>query len=319
MASHAHSHGPGDGHSHGHAHGHGSPTTVRRLTITLGLVVVYMLAEVAGGLLSGSLALLADAGHMFSDAAALGLTLFAMWFARRPASTRHTYGYYRAEVLAALVNASTLIAIAIFIFWEAVERMQAPPAVQGTLMMGVAAGGLLVNLAGLWLLHGGRGESLNMRGAWLHVLGDALGSAQALLAGWLILAFGWYWADPVASLLIGLLVIHSSWSLMKESVGVLMESAPAHIDLDQVHTRLLGIPGAVGVHDLHVWTISSGLVALSAHVSADRPSADDLSALRHDLSHQFGIAHTTIEFDAPDGSDDHVHCAPTTQAHGSPR
>jgi cobalt-zinc-cadmium efflux system protein len=288
---------------HSHAHGHGSAQTDgksrRGLTITLGLVLVYMVAEVVGGLLSNSLALLADAGHMLSDAAALGLALFASWFSRRPATPRHTFGYYRAEILAAVVNAGSLIAIAIFIFIEAYQRFQTPHQVEGGIMVGVAAGGLVVNLVGLWMLHGGRDENLNAKGAWLHVLSDTLGSVQAIVAGALIVAFGWNWLDPLASVLIGILVIFSSWALMRESVAVLMESAPGHVDVDEVRNCLMRIPGVQEVHDLHVWTIASGLVALSAHIAAERPSGAVMHDLQHELEERFGIRHTTIQFDVP--------------------
>jgi cobalt-zinc-cadmium efflux system protein len=291
----------GAGHHHGHSHGAASrdAQSQRGLAITLVLVLVYMVAEVVGGLWSNSLALLADAGHMLSDAAALGLALFASWFSRRPATSRHTFGYYRAEILAAVVNASSLIAIAIFIFIEAYHRFQTPHEVEGGIMVGVATGGLVVNLAGLWMLHGGKDETLNAKGAWLHVLGDTLGSVQAIAAGWLILAFGWNWLDPLASVLIGVLVIFSSWSLMRESVAVLMESAPGHVDVDEVRNCLMRIPGVQEVHDLHVWTIASGLVALSAHIAAERPSAAVMHDLQHELDERFGIRHTTLQFDVP--------------------
>ncbi len=292
----------GAGHHHGHHHGHGSAHAQSRrgLAITLALVVVYMVAEVVGGIVSHSLALLADAGHMLSDAAALGLALFADWFARRPATTRHTYGYYRAEILAAVVNAASLIAIALIIFIEAYLRFQEPPPVRGGVMLAVASGGLVVNLVGLVVLHRGRNETLNSRGAWLHVMSDALGSVQAIVAGGLIMAFGWYWLDPLASVAIGVLVIVASWALMRESVAVLMESAPGHVNVDDVRSCLMAIPGVQAVRDLHVWTIASGLVALSAHISAERPSAAVLHDLRHDLEDRFGIRHTTIQFDPPD-------------------
>ena len=207
--------------AHDHQHSHGAEgANTRRLSLTLALVLVYMGVEIVGGLLADSLALLADAGHMLSDAGALGLTLFAMRFARRPASVQRTYGSYRAEILAALVNGATLVAVAIYIFVEAVERFRTPPEVQGGLMLAVASGGLLVNALGLWILRGGHDDNLNMQGAWLHVLTDALGSLQAIVAGALIWTFGWYWVDPVASVLIGLLVIYSSWSLIRQSVTV---------------------------------------------------------------------------------------------------
>jgi cobalt-zinc-cadmium efflux system protein len=274
-----------------------------RLAVTLALVLAYMVAEIVGGLLANSLALLADAGHMLSDAGALALALFAIWFARRPAGPQHTYGYYRVEILAALVNGAALVAIAILIFVEAMQRFRAPQDVDAPLMIAVATGGLVINLAGLWTLHGVRGESLNTRGAWLHVMADALGSVQAIAAGALILAFGWNWLDPLASVLIGGLVVYSSWSLVRQSVMVLMEGAPGHIDVDEVRDRLGRVPGVRAVHDLHVWTISSGLVALSAHVEAQRPPSEVLRELRHDLEAEYGIRHTTIEFDPtePDG------------------
>jgi cobalt-zinc-cadmium efflux system protein len=296
----------GAGHRHGGRGRFDANADVRRrLTITFILVTAYMIAEAIGGVLSNSLALLADAGHMFADAAALALALFAIWFARRPATTRHTYGYYRAEILAALLNAGSLIAIAVFIFIEAYGRFRNPPVVDAQTMIWIAVGGLVVNVISLWTLQARRDESLNIRGAWLHVLSDALGSLQAIAAGVLLLVYDWRWADPVASVLIGLLVLYSSWDLMKESVTVLMESAPAGIDVDQVRQRLLGIDGVEDVRDLHVWTITSGLVALSAHVVAQRPDVQVLHDLQHELEERFGIHHTTIQFDPPDEAAPH--------------
>jgi cobalt-zinc-cadmium efflux system protein len=293
--------------STGRDHAHADPDargsrrgrTGRRLAITLGLVVAYMGAEVIGGFLANSLALLADAGHMLSDAGALALALVAIRVAERPATARHTYGYHRAEILAALANGATLVAIAIVIFVEAYERMRNPPEVAGGLMMGVAVGGLLINGAGLWILHSGRDESLNVRGAWLHVLTDALGSVQAIVAGALILAFGWNWIDPVASVLIGLLVIYSAWSILGQSVAVLMERAPGHLDVDSVRAALLELPHVSNVHDLHVWTITSGFVALSVHVTCRDPAERDtaLHAARQVLADRFNIRHTTIQVD----------------------
>lgn len=285
--------------AHEHDHGTSAARNSRRLAITLGLVLLYMGVEIVGGLVSHSLALLADAGHMLSDAGALGLTLFAMRFARRPASGQQTFGSYRAEILAALVNGATLVAIALFIFVEAVERFRTPPEVQGPLMLAVACGRLVMNLAGLKILGGGHENNLNMQGAWLHVLTDTLGSLQAIVAAGLIWAFGWNWVDPVASVLIGLLVIYSSWSLLGQSVSVLMERAPAHINVDDVRMALQALPRVTSVHDLHVWTITSGFVALSAHVTcADDRDRDailrDAGAL---LAERFGVRHTTIQVD----------------------
>lgn len=271
----------------------------RRVALVLPLIAAYMLAEVVGGLLTNSLALLADAGHMLSDVAALGLTLFAMWVARRPATATKTFGYYRAEILAALVNGATLIAIAIYVFVEAWDRFRTPPEVMGAPMLGVALGGLVVNLAGLWILSGSRSGSLNVRGAWLHVLGDALGSVGAIAAGTLVWAFGWNWADPVASVGIGLIVLRSSWALLREAVAVLMESVPDHIDLDAVRDALRRIEGVDEVHELHVWSISSGMNSLSCHLvrrGADRDGAV-LREARMVLANDFGIRHVTIQME----------------------
>jgi cobalt-zinc-cadmium efflux system protein len=269
------------------------------IAITLGLVVLYMGLEVIAGVLSGSLALLADAGHMLSDAGALALTLFAMKVARRRPTAWRTYGYYRAEILAALANGATLVAISVYIFVEAYGRFRNPPEVQGPLMFAVACGGLVVNATGLWFLRSGREANLNVRGAWLHVLTDALGSVQAIAAGALIWAFGWNWADPIASVLIGLLVIYSSWSLIGQSVAVLMEGSPGNINVDEVRSALLELPDVSSVHDLHVWTITSGFVALSAHLTSANPAKHDtvLRAAQDVLARRFGIGHTTIQID----------------------
>jgi cobalt-zinc-cadmium efflux system protein len=290
--------GAGHSHSHGHSHHHGPVDgNQRRLAITLGLSLVYMLAEFLGGLFTGSLALLADAGHMLSDAAALLLSLFAIWIAQRPPTPRRTWGFHRTEILAALANGATLVAISIYVIIEAFERFRKPEHVNAPVMVGIAVGGLLVNLISLRILGGGKSENLNVRGAWLHVLTDAFGSAQAILAGVLIWAFGWNWADPVASVLISLLIIYSAWDLLRETVAVLMEGAPGHIDVDEVRDTLCGISGVVAVHDLHVWTITSGMECLSAHVVvADEAIACSMLArVRSTLHDRFGLDHLTIQ------------------------
>jgi cobalt-zinc-cadmium efflux system protein len=259
-----------------------------------------MVAEVVGGLLTNSLALLADAGHMLSDVGALGLSLFAVWVAERPPNPKRTFGYYRAEILAALVNGATLVAISVFIFVEAYRRLWQPPVVLGAAMMGIATGGLVVNVLMLGILHKGRKENLNVRGAWLHVLTDALGSIGAIVAGVLIWLGGWNWVDPLASVLIGCLVVFSSWRLLAESVSVLMESAPRGIDVDQVHQAMRQVPGVRAVPDLHVWTITSGLDALSAHVVAHTGQSHPhlLADLQTILRKQFGLHHLTIQIES---------------------
>jgi cobalt-zinc-cadmium efflux system protein len=274
----------------------------RRLALVLVLAAAYMVAEIAGGLWTGSLALLADAGHMGADVASLALSLFAAWLARRPAHPGRTYGYLRAEILAALVNGAALVAVAVGVAVEAAERLQAPAPVAAGPMLAIAVGGLAVNGVGLLLLRDGRHESLNLRGAWLHLLSDALGSAAAITAGVLVLAFGWLVADPLASLAIAALVVRSAWSLLRETVAVLMEGAPAHIDVDRVRDAIRAVPGVASVHDLHVWTITSGLVALSCHVRAAEGAggAELLRSVQRHLRVVFAIAHTTVQIEPDD-------------------
>jgi len=292
----------GHDHRHDHSHGKGAKgADLRRLSIVLGLVLLYMAAEVVGGLLTRSLALLADAGHMLSDAGALGLSLFALRIARRPSTAQRTFGYHRAEILAALVNGVTLVVIAVFITREAWERFRSPEEVLGAPMMAIAVGGLVVNLVGMWVLHGGAGGSLNVRGAWLHVAADALGSVQAIAAGALIWAFGWNWVDPLASVLIALLVVGSSWTLLRDSVDILMESTPKHLDGAEVKAAMAGVEGVEGVHDLHLWTITSGFESLSAHLEVGDHDRDQvLTEVSDLLRDRFDIEHTTLQLEPAD-------------------
>ncbi len=283
-----------------HVHDHASDRGLARLWIALALALAYLAAEVAGGIAANSLALLADAGPMLTDVAALGLAVFALWAARRPATARRTYGFHRVEILAALANGATLIVVSALVAAEAYRRWAQPPAVRGGLMLAVAVGGLLVNLASLAVLHGGRHAGLNVRGAWLHVLTDTLGSVQAILAAVAIAAFGWRWADPVASVAIGLLVVVSAWRLVREALDVLMEAVPRELDLGEIASAIEGVPGVAAVHDLHVWTITSGFVALSAHVTVAAACGDDvLWSVRAALEERFGIRHSTIQVERP--------------------
>jgi cobalt-zinc-cadmium efflux system protein len=294
----------GHGHAHRHAHRHDQRAagSRRRLALVLTLTASYMLAEAVGGWLANSLALLADAGHMLTDAAALALALFAAWFSARPATAAKTFGYYRLEILAALTNGVVLVVISLYIFYEAYQRWLDPKPVAGGLLMAVAAGGLAVNLVSAWLLHGAHADDLNVRGAWLHVIGDALGSVGALGAGALVAFKGWYAADPLISALISCLIIWSSWHLIREATNVLLEGTPSHINLASVEAAILQTDGVEGVHDLHVWTITSGRDALSAHVvhaSAVAPLAL-LGALRDKLHERFGVDHLTIQMETAD-------------------
>ncbi len=273
-----------------------------RLKAALGLTFVYMLAEAIGGWLTNSLALIADAGHMLTDVAALTLTLAAIWFASRPATANKTFGYYRLEILAAFVNGIVLVLLSIWVIYEAAQRWQSPPEINGSNLTFIAFGGLIVNIIAAKLLHGGHKHDLNMRGAWLHVMGDLLGSATAIVAGVLIAAFGWLWADPACSVLISLIIIFGAWRLIMDSVNVLLEGTPKHIDLSAVEHTILETEGVVGVHDLHVWTISSGKEALSAHISHDAETVHSelLLLVRERLNSHFGIDHLTIQMETID-------------------
>ncbi|HEV2913943.1 MAG TPA: cation diffusion facilitator family transporter [Pyrinomonadaceae bacterium] len=297
-------------HRDGHTHAHGRASRSRsRLRLVLVLTALYMLAEAFGGWWTGSLALLADAGHMLADVAALALALVAMWFSARPATSSKTFGYYRLEILAALINGVALILISLLIFYEAYHRLSAPPAVKSTTMTLVAAGGLIVNLACAWLLHGDHEEDLNVRGAWLHIIGDALGSVGAITAGALMSLYGWYTADPLFSFIISLLIVWSSWNLIRESTNVLLEGTPAHINLAAVEDAILETRGVEDVHDLHIWTITSGREALSAHViHAETISQPELlKELRAKLHDRFGVDHLTIQMETPEFEDDTFH------------
>jgi cobalt-zinc-cadmium efflux system protein len=291
----------GQKHAHSHHH-HVRRSNRNALALTLIPVVGYMLLEVVGGIWTHSLALLADAGHMLSDVAALGLSLFALWIAERPPTSRRTYGYYRTEILAALANGTTLVAVSVFIFIEAYHRIREPAVVKSEPMLLIAVGGLVVNLIAMRLLHHGRGDSLNLRGAWLHIVWDAVGTVGTIVASILILTLGWNWTDPLASALIGVLVIYSSTQLLAESVSVLMENAPGRIDVDEVRAAIRGEAGVLDVHDLHVWTITSGLDSLSAHVVIEEgpPPTVLLMQLRAMLYHRFGIEHVTVQIEPAD-------------------
>ena len=285
---------------HEHAHGdHGRGADRRALAIVFALTSTFVVAEVLGGLLTGSLALLADAGHMLSDALSLGIALFAVWLAGRPATPNRSFGYKRAEILAALFNGATLVAISIWIFVEAYGRFFEPPEILGGWMLAVAALGLVVNVAGVMILWRSGGESLNLQGALRHVMADVLGSVGAIAAALVILATGWWYADPIISVLIGLLVLGSSWRLVRDSINILLEGTPSGIDAGEVGRSMVGVPGVSEVHDLHVWTITSGYPALAAHVLVGRD--EDCHARRRDLeeilAREYGIEHTTLQVD----------------------
>lgn len=294
--------------SHQHQHGRSNASRKRLLTVLV-LTLVYMFAEVFGGWWTGSLALLADAGHMLADVAAMGLALMAVWFSTRPATPVKTFGYYRLEILAALVNGVGLVLITFFIFYEAYRRWAAPPPVRSLAMTFVAAGGLAINLLCARLLHHDREIDLNVRGAWLHVIGDALGSLGAMLAGLVITFTHWYQVDPLVSVLIGILIIWSAWHLIRDATNVLLEGTPAHINLAAVESAILETEGVAAVHDLHIWTITSGREALSAHVIHAHAISQPvlLKELRTKLHDQFGVDHLTLQMETPEFEDDTYH------------
>lgn len=289
---HTHAHGPG------HTHRHGEGASTRALKIALALTATLLVAEAVGGWLANSLALLADAGHMLTDVAALGLSLFVAWFTRQPSTPHKTYGYLRWEILAAFINGATLLGISGIILWEAVARLHAPEPVAGGAMLIVAVLGLVVNLIAAWILHGSAGESLNHRGAYLHVLGDLLASVGTVIAAVIIRTTGWLPIDPIASIVTTLLVVRSAWNLVRESVDVLLEAAPAHLVPETVRERLVAVPGVASVHDLHIWSVSSGLVAMSAHAVVPDLALHDTTLRAIDgAMRDMGIGHVTIQLE----------------------
>lgn len=272
----------------------------RRLTVVFALTLAYMIAEAVGGFLTNSLALLSDAGHMLTDAAALLLALMAIWFASRPVTPEKTYGYHRMEILAALANGIGLAAISLLIFYEALQRLASPEPVRGSEVAAIAIGGLIVNLISAWLLHDASEESLNVRGAFLHVLGDAMGSIGAIVSGLLIWWKGWTLADPIVSVMMCVLIVYGAWQLIRASVNILLEGAPSHIDVEAVIAAIGELPGVAEVHDLHIWTISSGKEALSAHVIIEPgvSSRAALEAVQERLKTRFNIGHVTIQVES---------------------
>jgi cobalt-zinc-cadmium efflux system protein len=283
-------------------HQHEHRSNRRRLSFVLALTVIYMLAEAIGGWFANSLALLSDAGHMLTDVAALVLAMVAMLFSARPATESKTYGYYRMEILAALANGAALLAISLFIFYQAFQRIRQPEPVAGFEVLLIAAGGLIVNLISAWLLRTASEHNLNMRAAFLHVLSDALGSVGAIIAGLLIWRWNWSIADPIVSVAVCLLIVYSSWRLISESVNILLEGTPSHINIRSIVESIEQVPGVIDVHDLHVWTIGSRNEALSAHVTIE-PGASHkktLEGLQQRLRSGFNIGHMTIQLETPD-------------------
>src|SRR5215204_3586891 len=285
---------------HGHGHTANAREGNRRApAVVLVLTTSFKVVGVVGGLLTGRMALLADAGHMLSDNFSLGVALFAAWLAGRPATPEKSFGYRRAEILAALANGITLVAISIWVFVEAYARLREPAEILGTPMLVVATLGLLVNVAGAIILYRSGRWSLNVEGALRHVLADALGSVGAMVAAAIIILTGWRYADPLVSVAIGFLILGSSWTLLRDSTNILLEATPRGLNAGEVGQNMAAAEGIIEVHDLHIWTITSGFPALSAHVLVGRH--EDCHARRRELeellTHEYGISHTTLQVD----------------------
>lgn len=291
--------GQGGAHAHGHDHAHGA--SARALAGALALVLAVLFAELAGAWISGSLALLSDAAHMFTDAAALAIALAAARLTRRPADARRSFGYSRVEILAAALNALMLLGSAGYILYEAARRLQEPPRIASGVMLGVAVIGLAANLAAMRLLSVGRRGNLNMRGAYIEVLSDTLGSIGVIAGALLIRATGWQWIDSAVAVAIGLWVLPRTWMLLRASVNVLLEGVPEGVDPAAIEQALRRCEGVAGTHDLHVWALGSGQVSLSVHVVAAPPAQPGdvlLRRLRSELARRFGIHHSTVQLES---------------------
>jgi cobalt-zinc-cadmium efflux system protein len=321
-----------DNHNHNHDHDHEHEREHRYLTaasrplqLTLVIVLVIMAAEFVGGFLSNSLALVSDAGHMLIDALALALSLFAMSVARRPATGKRTFGYHRVEILAALANGLTIVLISLYIFWEAFRRFQQPPEVNVPIMLTVAVIGLVANLAGVFLLRGGGTSSLNIRAAFWHIIGDTISSVGVIASAIIIATTGWTVVDPIIAVVIGLIILVGAVRLIRESVDILSESVPAHINVEKVTESIKNIPGVVDIHDLHIWTLTSGVYALSAHVLITDQmvsrSSGVIKTAQESLKAKFGIAHATLQLECircescPEGSICQIRRPETFEAH----
>ena len=288
-------------HQHNNEAGHLIATDSRRLRLTLVIVLVVMVAEVIGGILSGSLALLGDAGHMLVDALALGLSLFAITIARRPATPSKTYGYHRVEIMAALANGITLVLLALWIFYEAYQRFLEPPVIRAPLMLLVASIGLVANLAGILLLRRASHEHLNIKAAYWHILGDAISSVGVIIAGIIIAVTGWGVIDPIIAVFIGGIILWGAVRLVRESADILLEAVPQHIQVEQVIEIIKNVPGVEDVHDIHIWTITSDIHALSAHLRIEdqkvSSSAEIVADVNQHLGQHFNITHTTLQLE----------------------
>jgi cobalt-zinc-cadmium efflux system protein len=307
MQTHDHAHSAGCSHGHDHA-----PVSAAKMGLAVGLTLAFVAIEAGAGWWAHSLALVSDAGHNFADAAALGLSWYAIAVARRPSDSRMTFGYHRVGILAALVNAGSLVLIAIGIFYEAAVRLRHPSAAGGVWMIAVAAVAVVLNLTiGSWL-HAGSHHNLNVRAARLHMIGDAVSAVGVVIAGAVVAVTGWTVADPAVSLLIGGLILVSSWGVLKESVSILLEGTPAATDMAEVHKHVAAVPGVCGVHDLHVWTVGPGVIAASLHVLVEEQTVRAgqlvLRAVQAELRSRHRINHSTIQIEVECCPDEGMYC-----------
>jgi cobalt-zinc-cadmium efflux system protein len=307
-------------HTHGHDHALGA--SERRMWVVFGLTASFLVVEVVGGILTHSLALLSDAAHMFTDVMALAIAIAAMRLSRLPADRKRTFGYHRFEILAAAFNATLLFFVALYILYEAYQRWIAPPSIESLGMLAIAIVGLAVNLVGMRLLSGDANANLNVKGAYLEVWADALGSVGVIIAALIVTFTGWTRADPIVAVLIALWVLPRTWTLFKQSVNVLLEGVPEGMDLSLIDSRLRGLPGVRDVHDLHIWAIGSGKASLTAHLILDEAQADVQHVLNDAnelLRRDFGLTHTTLQAELehcdPHGSDCALEGRPATDTH----
>lgn len=296
-------------HNHDHQSGNRLETqsvNQKRLTLVLAITITFTVVEVVGGILSNSLALLSDAGHMIMDSAAILLSLFAVRLSMRPPSDKNTYSLVRIEIVAAFINGITLVGIALYIFYEAFQRMEEPPEIKAGMMLVVALGGMAANIIGAYILHGASHDNLNIKGAYMHILGDLAGSLGAVVGGVIVLTTGWTLADPIVSVLIALLIIRSSMVLLKDSLHVLMEGAPPHLDSREIVGKINSVTGVQAVHDFHIWSLTTGVVLLTAHVGVhERESAIPiLEQITQMLEADYGLHHVTIQVEDPNSG----HC-----------
>ena len=303
-------------HEHDHSHPQASST---KLGWAIGLTIAFVVVELIVGTIGHSLALLSDAGHNFADAAALGFSWYAVWMAKRPAHSRMTFGYHRVGILAALVNAVSLVVIALFIGWQAIDRLRHPQIVEGWLMVIVAAIAIALNVTiSLWL-HAGAKHDLNMRAAYLHMLGDAISAAGVVVAGLLVVTTHWQMADPLISFLIAGLILWSSWGVLCESVNVLLEATPKKLDMTEVISTIRGVAGVDDVHDLHVWTVGPGVVACCCHVMVGEQTVREgqqiLHTVVHELEHRHKINHSTIQVEVNCQASSDLYCCMNGDAH----